>query len=236
MISRMRLPWPVLIFALIFPTAGAVVYFVAADPESPAFRICYTVSKVVQFALPVIAIVAFNGSRLRRVRLSVAGLYVGVAVGIFMFAGIAVVYTFVFRDGPVLGGLATTVRTKVAGFGLDSPAGFIALAAVLSIVHSFLEEYYWRWFVHGALRERLRPTTAILLSSAAFAAHHVVVLHVYFPDRFWTATLPFSIAVAVGGACWAWLYDRAGSLAGPWAAHALADAALMAIGFDLLYR
>ena len=77
---------------------------------------------------------------------------------------------------------------------------------------------------------------AIVVSSLAFAAHHVVVLAVYFPDRFWTATLPFALAVAVGGAAWAWLYDRYQSLTGPWVAHLLTDAAIMAVGFDLLYR
>ena len=35
---------------------------------------------------------------------------------------------------------------------------------------------------------------AIPISSLAFAAHHVVVLHVYFPNHFWSATIPFSLA------------------------------------------
>ena len=105
----------------------------------------------------------------------------------------------------------------------------------LSVLHSFLEEYYWRWFVHAGLRDRLPWAAAITLSSVAFAAHHVVVLDVYFPGRFWTATVPFSLGVMVGGAIWAWGYDRTGSLAGPWAAHIGADIGLMAVGYDLLY-
>jgi uncharacterized protein len=232
----MRVPCPVLIFALAFPTAGAFVYFVAADPDSPAFRISYAVSKVVQFALPVIAIAIFDTGRFRQIRLSIRGIGAGIAIGLVISAVIQAAYWLALRDGPIFSGLTSAVRSKVAGFGMDNPVRFVALAAFLSIAHSFLEEYYWRWFGHGALRERLPPTAAILISSIAFAAHHVVVLHIYFPDRLWSATLPFSLGVAVGGACWAYLYDRFNSLAGPWAAHALADAALMAIGFDLLYR
>lgn len=232
----MRVPWPVLIAAMAFPTAGAIVYFVAADPDSPAFRVSYAISKVVQFALPVIVIAVFGPSRFRQIHLSMPGLGAGVVVGLGMSAAIDGAYWLVLRDSLVVSGLATSVRSKVAGFGLDRPAGFITLAVFLSLAHSFLEEYYWRWFVHGALRDRLPSATAILISSIAFTAHHVVVLHTYFPERFWTATFPFSLGVATGGACWAWLYDRFNSLAGPWAAHALADAALMAIGFDLLYR
>jgi membrane protease YdiL (CAAX protease family) len=206
MISRMRVPWPVLIFALTFPTAGALVYFVAADPESPNFRISYGASKVIQFALPMIAIVSLDAGRLRRIRLSIRGLGAGIVVGLGMLAAINGAYWLVLRDSPVLGGLASSVRSKVAGLGMDSPTGFVALAVFLSVAHSFFEEYYWRWFVHGALWERLRSVPAILISSIAFAAHHVVVLHVYFPERFWTATLPFALAVAIGGACWAWQY------------------------------
>jgi membrane protease YdiL (CAAX protease family) len=231
-----KLSWPILVLALTLPTAGALVYFVAADPDSPAFKVSYAASKVVQFVLPVVVLLALDPGRLKAVRLSTRGLAGGIAFGVLTFAAIFGLYVLALRESAVLSGLADQVRAKVSGFGLHSPAGFAALAAFLSVLHSFLEEYYWRWFVHAGLRDRLPQAPAILLSSLAFAAHHVVVLHVYFPDRFWSATLPFALGVAAGGACWAWGYDRAGSLAGPWAAHALADAALMAVGFDLLYR
>jgi len=236
MISPMRVPWPVLIVALALPTAGAIAYFVVADAESPLFRITYGASKVVQFALPVVALLAFNRQRLRAMRLSTRGLAGGVLFGLLTVAVILFIYSVVFRGQSLMTEMAIVVRTKVSGLGLQSPAGFIVLATFLALIHSFLEEYYWRWFVHSGLRDRLPAAFAIALSSLAFAAHHVVVLDVYFPGRFWSATLPFSIGVAFGGACWAWWYDRTGSLAGPWAAHVLADVAIMAVGFDLLYR
>jgi membrane protease YdiL (CAAX protease family) len=43
-----------------------------------------------------------------------------------------------------------------------------------------------------------------------------------------------SASVAVGGALWAWLYRRSGSLLGPWLSHMLVDAALMAAGWDMV--
>src|SRR5262245_47710101 len=127
MISGMRLPWPVLIFALVFPTAGALVYFVAADPDSPAFRISYVLSKVIQFTFPVVAILLIDCGRLCRIRLSIRGLATGIAVGFLMLAAIDGAYWLALRDTPVLSGLTTAVRGKVAGFGLDSTAGFLAL-------------------------------------------------------------------------------------------------------------
>jgi hypothetical protein len=67
-------------------------------------------------------------------------------------------------------------------------------------------------------------------------AHHVIVLGVYLPGRFVSRALPFSLAIAVGGAVWAWLYGRADSLYPSWLSHLLVDAAIFVIGWDLLQR
>ena len=48
--------------------------------------------------------------------------------------------------------------------------------------------------------------------------------------------LPASLGVAVGGAAWAWLYERTGSVLAPWVSHLLIDATLFVIGWDLLRR
>jgi CAAX protease family protein len=231
-----RLPWTILVLALLLPTAGALVYFVVASPTDPLFRISYSASKVIQFALPVVALLALDRRRLAGVRISTRGLSAGLIVGLGITLAILSLYSLGLRNSPLLGGLRDQIHAKVSGFGLASPAGFVVIAVFLSAIHAYLEEYYWRWFVHAGLRERLSQPVAIAVSSLAFAAHHVVVLAVYFPDRFWTATLPFAVAVAVGGAIWAWLYDRYQSLAGPWVAHLLTDAAIMAVGYDLLFR
>lgn len=44
----------------------------------------------------------------------------------------------------------------------------------------------------------------------------------------------FSVSVAVGGVFWAWLYDRSGSLLGPWLSHLLVDAAIFTVGYGLV--
>jgi membrane protease YdiL (CAAX protease family) len=63
-------------------------------------------------------------------------------------------------------------------------------------------------------------------------AHHILVLATFF--GWWSpATWLFSVAVAIGGAIWAWLYDRTDSLLVPWLGHSLVDAAIFAIGYDL---
>ena len=81
---------------------------------------------------------------------------------------------------------------------------------------------------------RLTPATvAILVSALGFMCHHVIVLNVFFkeaPALVWL----LSAAVALGGVFWAWLYERTGSLLGPWLSHLLVDAGIFWIGYDLL--
>jgi membrane protease YdiL (CAAX protease family) len=75
-----------------------------------------------------------------------------------------------------------------------------------------------------------------VLSGLAFMGHHVLVLNVFFPGWFWPAVVPLSACIALGGVAWAWLYERSGSLLGPWVSHVIVDVALMAIGYDILFR
>ena len=127
-------------------------------------------------------------------------------------------------------------REELEGLGADTTGGFLVIAGFYSVIHSFLEEYYWRWFVYGRARHYLGPTRANLFSSLAFMAHHVVVINTFIPgDYFWTATIPLSLCVAIGGVAWSVLYERTGSIYGAWVSHALVDVAIMICGYDLVF-
>jgi membrane protease YdiL (CAAX protease family) len=104
-----------------------------------------------------------------------------------------------------------------------------------SLLHSLLEEYYWRWFVFGQLRRMAPVWIAIAISSLGFMAHHVIVLATYFGIAE-PVTWIFSLAIAVGGAFWAWLYHRSGSLVGPWLSHLLVDGAIFWIGYEIVEK
>ena len=114
------------------------------------------------------------------------------------------------------------------------PAAFVGMAIFYCVLHSLFEEYYWRWFVYGTMRRHIPVAAANVLSSVGFMLHHVVILGVFFPGRFWLLALPFSFGVAVGGAVWSWIYERTGSLYAAWLSHALIDAAIMIIGYDMV--
>ena len=124
------------------------------------------------------------------------------------------------------------MRGKLLGFGVTTPGLMIAAGAFYALIHSALEEYYWRWFVFGRLRRLTGVPAAIFVSSVGFMGHHVIVLAHYFS---WPWALAAAACVGIGGALWAWLYQWSGSLAGPWIGHLLIDAAIFAIGYDLAF-
>jgi len=120
-------------------------------------------------------------------------------------------------------------------FGLATPAAYLLFGFLLSVVHSLLEEYYWRWFVFGRLRHHFALAAAMLLSSVAFMAHHVIDLGMFFPGKFLVLVVPLSLCVGAGGMVWAWLYHRTNSVYAPWVSHVLIDAAIIAVGYDMVF-
>jgi membrane protease YdiL (CAAX protease family) len=161
------------------------------------------------------------------------GLLEGLTFGGAVFLAMLVLYHAWLKPGGHLGAAENEICQKVVRFGVDNLWKYVALAAFYSLIHSFLEEYYWRWFVFGQLREMFSATTALVTSSLGFALHHVIVLAMYFGLLSWETAL-FSLAVAVGGAVWAWIYQRSRSLWGAWLSHMLVDAAIFAIGYDMV--
>ena len=229
--------WPVLIIALIFPGVMAWLdYAAVVSPESGPNRLMqtlYVFGKLFQFGLPIVFVTLTSGRFPWPGLPNARGLLLGLAFGGLVAFGTIGLYFVFLRDTSVFQESPDRIKHKLSEFGMNSPAGFALFAVVISVPHSLLEEYYWRWFVFGRLREFVPWRWALVLSSLAFMGHHVVVLHVYLPGRFLAEVVPFSLAIAVGGGVWAWLYERTGTLYPSWLSHALVDAAIFVIGWDL---
>jgi membrane protease YdiL (CAAX protease family) len=229
----------VLAVAMILPSAVTWEYFVAlagAGHVNAAQQLAYSVGKTVQFGLPVAFCLWCDPKALRPNRPRFDGLALGLGFGLAVSAAMFVLYFGWLRETSVFGAAPDKVRMKLGEFGVTTPGSYFALAAFVVVAHSLLEEYYWRWFVFGRLRSLLPFVPALALSSLAFMAHHVIVLNHYFSGRFLSATVPFSLGVAVGGAAWGWLYERTGSIWSSWLSHLLIDAAIFAIGWNLVSR
>jgi membrane protease YdiL (CAAX protease family) len=230
-----------LLFAMAFPTLSAWTYFeLFAEPTaggsgSRGMQAAWVVGKAIQFAFPLFWIWVIDRTIVWPSRPTLRGLRLGLSFGLLV-AGIGLLLYYVvlrqhhlMREAPVL------MREKANGFGATTPARYVLIVGFLILVHSLLEEYYWRWFVFSGLQKRVPYAAAIAASALAFTAYHVIDLTAFFPGKFWTLVAPLSACIAVGGMVWAWLYGRSGSIYAPWLSHVLIDAAIFTAGYDLLF-
>ncbi len=221
------------LFAGLFPTFATWLYFVVL-PGSRWMLPVYAVCKVVQFTFPLIWVMGVERAHpdLWKGPSRAAGLLTGLLSGLGFAAFLLIVWKTLIAGGPLAARAAQAASAKLAGFGIETAGGYLLLAVFYSVLHSLLEEYYWRWFVFGHLRRSLPVPAAAILSSLAFMSHHVLVvgeLAGAYDARTWL----LASTVGAGGLVWAWLYHRSRSLYGPWLSHALVDAALLWIGYGL---
>ncbi len=219
--------------AALFPAFATWLYFVVLPQYPAAVQPAFWTEKILQFGFPLLWVVLVQRQNLRMERPQTAGVAEGLALGAAVLAGMLLLYFLWLKPAGYLAAAAGPITKKATELGLGTPARFILGGVLLSSVHSLLEEYYWRWFLFGGLRRFMPLAAAVILSSLAFTAHHVILLSVYFGGLSW-ATIFFSFCVAVGGAAWAWIYHRSGSLFGPWLSHLLIDAGIFIVGYDLM--
>jgi membrane protease YdiL (CAAX protease family) len=223
--------WLALIPALSLPFVASLFYFVLFSEHLFA-RVMYGAAKLFMLIWPLVAL-----HFLAREPICWAGLWparswrflgFGLATGAVIMA-----LMWGLERGP-LGQLlqesAPAIRVKAAALGvLDH---YWAFGLFLALFHSFLEEYYWRWFVFGWLRRVVPRGLAHLVAGACFAAHHVVIATQYFP---WGWGWLLGGLTGMGGILWSWMYERQNSLAGPWLSHVLADLGILAVGHQVVF-
>ena len=230
-----RLEISLLLVSLILPSVVTYLFFVvAAGLDSGLQRLIMAGCKVIQFVLPL---VWWLGIRKRAVRIPVPtgiGWVWGAAFGLVVTVTMWVGYWFWIEPAGWIAQLPGHVAKKVAELGCDTKLRFVALGIFYSVVHSLLEEYYWRWFVFSGLKRYLSVATAVLVSSIGFMGHHVIVLATFLGWQS-PATWIFSVAVGIGGAFWAWLYHRSQQLYPAWLSHLIVDAAIFLLGYWMLF-
>jgi membrane protease YdiL (CAAX protease family) len=231
---RATLRWIGVIVALAFPTVITWAYFVfAARYTTAAQQTTYLVVKSIQFAFPLIWVAVVLRESVRPRRPHGKGMFLGAAFSLSVVVAGWLLFHFLMRDMPAFTAAAAKIHAKITSFGIDTPWKYAILAAFYSLIHSLLEEYYWRWFVFRQLRGLVSLWPAILVSAMAFMAHHVVLLREFFSELPWLVWL-LSSAVAIGGVFWAWLYERTGSLYSTWLSHLIIDAGIFWVGYDLV--
>jgi len=222
--------WIVLVPAMSLPLIASIFYFVIFSGAALG-QVIYTGTKVFTVILPVIAafwifkepsLFKINRNFKYHAKSLPLGIISGVAIlGIMIALTKTPIWPEVVDGGPA-------IREKIINLGILKH--YILFAIFVSFIHSLIEEYYWRWFVYGQLRQLVRPWMAHALAAISFAAHHIVVT-----TQFFTPVLGiiFGLLVGVGGLIWSVHYQRQGSLLGPWISHMIVDIGLLSFGYYL---
>ncbi|HBH53606.1 MAG TPA: hypothetical protein DDY91_17100 [Planctomycetaceae bacterium] len=226
--------WSGLWFASLFPTVLTWIYFVAMAGQSAGWQqFGFALGKAVQFLWPVVWCWSRDRQALSVRSAGTTGVALGTALGLAITGAMLLFYWIVSSQGLFLQAEAA-IRAKVSGLGISTPSKMLAVSVFYSVAHSFLEEYYFRWFLHARLERRLGFWPAAVWSGLAFMAHHIVVLGTYLGFASWL-TWFLSLSIAIGGVLWSWLYRRTGNLLAPWVSHALVDAGIFLIGYHLVF-
>jgi membrane protease YdiL (CAAX protease family) len=230
--------------AILLPTLVTWVYFhLLADSDEKLQQSAYSIGKAIQFGFPLVWVLLFLRQPIREAMppaddsvqpwSRATSIQFGIAFGLAVTAMMVAIYWLVFPQS-VLENLQIEVESRVNGLGFASSWKYICLGLFYAFFHSFMEEYYFRWFVFGQLRHVTKLVPAMIISGLAFMAHHVIVLDHFFHE-FLGLTMFLSLSIATGGIIWAWQYEKSRSLVGPWISHLIVDAGIFAIGYDVLF-
>lgn len=162
-------------------------------------------------------------------------LALGIGLGLVMFSLLALTY-HQLQGFSFIPDVAVLIRNKLDAFHANTPLKYFFLAVFISVIHSFLEEYYWRWYVYNELRTKLNVVTASILASLAFTGHHVIVIKAYLPESIvgWGIYF-FPAFVFVAGLFWSLIYEKWKNLWIPWISHLFADVAILWIGYQMVW-
>lgn len=229
----------VLAIAFFYPFVLTLVYFVLlAGSEGTLQKLAFWSGKTVQFLLPILWTGVLLRERWRIRSFRKVGVFQGVLFGSAVFLAMFLMYHFYLKSPG--GYLASDSRAvgiildRVKAFQIMTLPMFLVFWAFYLVVHSGLEEYYWRWFIFRRMKSRISPGKAILLSSFGFMLHHYLLCGTYFgymSPFAWFCTL----SVGIGGVYWAWSYQRFDSIWPAWISHGIIDAAIFGIGYYILF-
>lgn len=240
-----------IVFAMIFPTIVTLVYFQwLKDSDSSLQQIAFGIGKTIQFGFPALWVWLWHRERIRRLIGESPGsetngsdvsptpassrfaILIGIGFGLIVVGGMFVMYFLMIANTNVAPELSEMVQEKVSDMELNSFWRFVAMGIFYALCHSFLEEYYWRWFVFDMLQKFVSAPTAMIVSSLGFMAHHVILLGFFFKWQW--MTYPLSLCIAIGGMFWAWQYQQSGKLRASWISHMIVDAGIFLLGYFIV--
>lgn len=153
------------------------------------------------------------------------GLLISILLGIAIFGVILGGY-FALRGVIDFSGVTASLTS---GMGIMAD-NFVWVAIYISIMNSFLEEFFFRGFGFITLKKYMRVRFSYFFSPILFAVYHVGMLIGMFQPAV-LALIMFGLIV--GGLIFNALNDRFGNIYPSWLTHMAANFAINTIGFIL---
>jgi len=227
--GRPRRPLLALLLLLPAPTIGTAAALLIW-PDALLGRGLFIATKVWVALLPLAWMLLVDRQRVSWSPPRRGGFGVALALGLLIAAVILGTYSITINLGLMD---PEAIATRAAKTGLNQLSIYIIGAIYWITLNSLMEEYVWRWFVFRQF-EAIGPSkSAVVATGLAFTAHHVIALAAQFN---WTITLLGSIGVFTGGMVWSWLYLRYRSVWPCYLSHAIVDAPVFWIGYELIFR
>lgn len=150
------------------------------------------------------------------------GVALGLGLGIYalILGGWAVL-----RNWIDFSGIADSL-TSNAGVTKEN---FLYVSLYISFVNSLLEEFFFRGFVFGNLKQN--RSFAYCFSAATFSLYHVAMMIGWFHPALLALVL---VGLFVGGLIFNWLNEKQDCIYVSWLTHMFANFAINTIGFILL--
>jgi hypothetical protein len=213
--------------ALLFQLVSTYLYLVVFTGETIAQYI-YVLNKVLLIFWPIFCMFfagvkgwPFLSGQIRK------SILWGGSFGLFIVAVVLALY-FSFYDFWYQ--FLPNLQSAVSSFSFINK-NYVLFAVFLSISHSFIEEYFWRWFVVNGLMIKFKKWTVAIIAALFFSLHHFIVVSLLLP--FYLSFL-FSISLFIVALSWTWIYFKTKSLYGPWLSHFFADAVVLTVGYLML--
>ena len=121
----------------------------------------------------------------------------------------------------------TSSRTEGMGITADN---FLWVALYISVMNSFLEEFFFRGFGFITLKKFVSAKFAAFFSPVLFAFYHVgMMIGMFHP----AALVLMLVGLVIGGLIFGALNDRLGNIYPSWLVHMAANVAINTVGFIL---
>lgn len=107
-------------------------------------------------------------------------------------------------------------------------ATFPIVALYISVVNSFLEEFFFRGFTFLTLKKISLAKAAYIFSASVFAIYHVAIMVGWFSLPIFLLAM---LGLFIGGLIFDLLCEKSGSIYPAWMVHMFANFAINTIGF-----